>query len=204
MEVFIPITKVTIFLLEISSRAVPQKGLKVEETLKTILVKTFAKINIVEVVDHVAACVGKPLSKSEIRRRIKDGAVYINNEKKTDPTEEVVCGDEDLFIKWGKRGNIAILSACPWEKRTVHVKEMTEEGHCVCSAEDLIVDLHEGRDEMCEEKHKKHPRPATLSEWADVEVCSACKYKNGKWCPIHKQNVKDDDVCEEFGRSIAI
>jgi hypothetical protein len=165
---------------------------------KFILIKTFAKINIVEVVDYVTARMGKPLSKSEIRRRIRDGAVYINNEKKTDHTEDIMCGDNDLFVRWGKRGNIAVLSACPWEKKSIQVEEVAEEGHYVCSAENLMVALEEN--EMSEEKHKGHPRPATLSEWVDIEVCSSCRHKSGKWCPIHKQNVQDDDICSEFER----
>ncbi len=171
---------------------------------KLLFVKPFAKVNVVDIVDYAAACVGKPLSKSEIRRRIRDGAVYVNNEKKVDHTEDIVCGDENLLVKWGKRGNIAILSACPWEKRTVHVKEIIGERHCVCSAESLMAALSEGGNAMCEENHQKHPRPATLSEWADIEVCSACRHKSGKWCPIHKQEVEDDYICGEFGRSIAI
>jgi hypothetical protein len=109
--------------------------------VKTILVKPFAEINIVDVVDLLATRTGKPLSKSEIRRRIKDGAVYINNEKKTDNTEDIVVGDAHVIVKWGKRGNVEVIAPSPWEKKSIQVNEVAEGGSLVCSAENLILAL---------------------------------------------------------------
>jgi hypothetical protein len=109
--------------------------------LKMILVKPFAEVNIVDVVDFLATHTGKPLSKTEIRRRIKDGAVYVNNEKKTDYTEDIVVGDESIAVRWGKRGNYEMIAPSPWEKKSIQVNEVAEDGSFICSAENLILAL---------------------------------------------------------------
>lgn len=103
-----------------------------------ILVQAGAYVNLVELVSFMAVKQGKPLSNSEIRRRIKDGAVYVNNQKKTDHTEDIPCGDSHVVVKWGKRGNYGILEPSPWEEREVDVLEMQENGDFSCSAESLV------------------------------------------------------------------
>jgi hypothetical protein len=106
-----------------------------------LMVKPFSLVNLVEVVEYVASARNKPLSKSEIRRRIKDGAVYINNEKKLDYTEDITIGDEHVVVKWGKRGNVAVIAPSPWEKRPIQVDRIAENGDLICSAENLILAL---------------------------------------------------------------
>lgn len=106
-----------------------------------ILVRSCALVNLVDLVDYMAKSTGKPLSKSEIRRRIKDGAVYINNERKVDYTEDIPCGDNYVVVKWGKRGNYGVLSPADWEEKEIEITRINENGDLVCTAETLVTAL---------------------------------------------------------------
>jgi hypothetical protein len=103
-----------------------------------ILVQAGAYVNLVELVSFMAVKIGKPLSNSEIGRRIKDGAVYINNERKIDYMEDIACGDKHVVVKWGKRGNYKVLAPSPWVEREIDILEMKEDGTFTCTAQSLM------------------------------------------------------------------
>ena len=48
------------------------------------------------------------------------------------------------------------------------------------------------------------PRPATVYEWGDIEVCEECRNRHELWCKVHKCEVKDGCTCSKFGRLISV
>lgn len=105
----------------------------------TIQVQRMLLVNLVELVSFAAEKKGKPLSNSEIRRRIRDGAVYVNNEKKMDHEENMMCGGEHVIVRWGKRGNTAVIAPSPWETLTIEAEE--RDGKTICTTENLVHNL---------------------------------------------------------------
>lgn len=47
-----------------------------------------------------------------------------------------------------------------------------------------------------------NPRPATLVEWEDIEVCEECGNQHDMHCNVHNWDIKDGYTCIKFKRLI--
>jgi hypothetical protein len=57
---------------------------------------------------------------------------------------------------------------------------------------------------MSKERNKDEPRPASLNEWANIEVCEACRHRHTMYCSVHKMLVEDGYTCGKFGSDSSV
>jgi hypothetical protein len=57
---------------------------------------------------------------------------------------------------------------------------------------------------MSKERNVERPHPASLNDWANIEVCEACRHCHTMFCSVHEVKVEDGYTCGKFGSDSSV